>query len=290
MIGLRNLSQKLSQQLSKSSSLPLLNLASPAANRLPSAEELEGYLTCQRLAREAVHHVAKLLKPGWTEKHAATMVNTYLADSGVKSFFHKSFAWFGERTRFDGITGYAQYSPTNRTLGEDEIFILDVAPIYRGYTCDIGYTGSLAPNEDWKTARALLEQLRRDIPEMAASGIAGDTLWKALDTKIKAAGYENIHQKYPFAVLGHRVHRHKSGASEVPVPLSWWNFGWPSYWSLTSRGLFGQLLGPNFQGDMTGIWAVEPHIGGKNFGAKFEEILIVEKGSARWLDPQGVLS
>lgn len=285
--GLKHFTQRLSQQLSKSPSLPLLSVASPAANRVPSAEQLEGYLACQRLAREAVHHVAGLMQPGWTEKHAATLVNTYLSDSGVKNFFHKAFAWFGERTRFDGITGYAQYSPTNRCLNENEIFILDVAPIYHGFTCDIGYTSALGNNEEWKTARAFLDQLRRDIPEMAGSGIAGDTLWKALDTKIKAAGYENIHQKYPFAVLGHRVHQFTG--PDLPLPGSWWNFGWKSYWSLTSRGLFGQLLSPNFQGDMTGLWAIEPHIGGKDFGAKFEEILIVENGQARWLDPQGVL-
>ncbi len=274
------------RKLSKIPSLPLLNLTSPAANKVPPREDLEGFLACQRLAREAVRHVASLLKPGWTEKHAATLVNTYLSDSGVKGFFHRSFAWFGERTRFDGIVNYAQYSPTNRTLGENEVFILDVAPIYKSYACDIGYTSSLGPNEEWKRAEQFLKKIRQQIPEMVDGGMAGDELWKELDAKIRQAGYDNIHQQYPFAVLGHRLHRE----SELPLPLSYLNFGWQSFWSFTSRGLFGQLLGPNFQGDMTGIWAVEPHIGGKGFGAKFEEILVVENGKARWLDAEGVLS
>ncbi len=277
---------ELIRKFSKVTSLPGLHVASPAVNRIPHATELAGYLKSQRLAREAVRHVAALMRPGWTEKHAASMVNTYLQDTGVKSFFHKSFAWFGERARFDGVKGYGEFSPSNRTLGENEIFILDVAPIFDGFTCDIGYTSCLGENADWANAEIFLKSLRKEIPQLVASGMAGDQLWRHIDRKIKEAGYDNIHKKYPFAVLGHRIHR----VPEAGSPLSWWNFGWQSYWSLASRGLFGQLLGPDFQGDMTGLWAIEPHLGGNGFGAKFEEILVVENGKALWLDAEGVLS
>src|SRR5262249_60087328 len=34
-----------------------------------------------------------------------------------------------------------------------------------------------------------------------------------------------------------------------------------------------------------GLWAIEPHLGGTGFGAKFEELLVVEPGGrAFWLD------
>ncbi len=271
--------------LSKVSSLPLLNLASPGANRIPNEEELRGYLAAQQLARDAARHVAALIQPGWTEKHAAGLINTYLRDSGVKNFFHGAFAWFGDRARFRGIKTYSDFGASDRTIRENEIFILDVAPIFHGYTCDIGYTSSLGPNEEWAKAKAFLQSLRHDIPKFVANGMAGDELWKNLDQRILKAGYDNIHKHYPFAVLGHRIHRVKEGA----LPIGVLNFGWQSYWSLLSRGLFGQLLSPQFQGDMTGLWAIEPHIGGNGFGAKFEEILVVEKGKARWLDKDGVL-
>ncbi len=277
---------ELVRKFSKIASVPGLHLTSPAANRAPSAAELAGYLKCQRLAREAVRQVASLMQPGWTEKHAASMVNAYLADKGVKSYFHRSFAWFGERARFDGIRGYRDFSPSDRRLAENEIFILDVAPIFGGYTCDIGYTSCLGENPQWVAAEKFLKGLRKEIPILVSSGMAGDQLWREIDRKIKEAGYDNRHKKYPFAVLGHRVHRVPEGGSPVGIL----NFGWQSFWSLASRGLFGQLLGPDFQGDMTGLWAIEPHIGGPGFGAKFEEILVVENGQALWLDAEGVLS
>jgi hypothetical protein len=41
---------------------------------------------------------------------------------------------------------------------------------------------------------------------------------------------------------------------------------------------------------MEGLWAIEPHIGGGNFGMKFEEILVVEGGQASWLSNDSIWS
>jgi hypothetical protein len=35
-----------------------------------------------------------------------------------------------------------------------------------------------------------------------------------------------------------------------------------------------------------GLWAVEPHLGFRGTGAKFEEILVVTEGDAFWLDDE----
>jgi hypothetical protein len=59
-----------------------------------------------------------------------------------------------------------------------------------------------------------------------------------------------------------------------------------TYLSFAARGVFPELLGPRHEGDKNGVWAIEPHLGGKGFGAKFEEILVVEDGRARWLDDE----
>lgn len=44
------------------------------------------------------------------------------------------------------------------------------------------------------------------------------------------------------------------------------------------------MLGPLHHGPKTGVWAIEPHIRVGAFGAKFEELLIVEADRAYWLD------
>ncbi len=271
----------LAQFASRIPELPLLNLLSPSVDRVPTDEELAGYRACQQLARDAVREVASLVQEGWTEAQAADLLGTWLRDHGVRAFFHHPFAWFGERTRFDGIVGYRAFSPvSDRVLLPGEIFILDVAPIHLGYTCDIGYTSSLGPNEELDRAKKVLREIRDKIPALFLGPASGAEIWNLVEKWILDAGYDNIHKLYPFSVLGHRIHRARGAAGQ----LQFLNFGWHSFWSLASRGLFGQLLSPTFEGGKQGLWAVEPHLGGPGFGAKFEEILVVGANEARWLD------
>lgn len=248
-------------------------------------EELEGFKTIQRLAYEAVITVGDELQEGWTEKQTVNLIETFLRDNGVKAFFHEPYAWFGERTRFDGINRkhYRQFGPTNRHLEAKEVVILDVAPILNGYIGDIGYTLCLTKNPKLKKAMGLLRKFRKELPRLFDRyEYDGAQIWKIVDHKIKAAGYDNIHKIYPFQVLGHRVEH---------VPFSNWalktpvRFSLHSFWQVLSGGLFPQLLSPEHHGDMSGMWAIEPHIGGKGFGAKFEEILVVDPDvGAYWLD------
>ena len=254
--------------MSKIDALPVLSRLSPSAVRAHSTDDLSGYAASQSLSLQCAQEVAKLIQPGWTEIEAARAMEIWLRDHGVKSFFHKPFVWWGNRTRFDGVKTYWDYQPTARRLLEGEVFILDVAPIVGGYICDIGFSGVIGENKDFDKGRDFLVSELRD----------GQSVWRAIDQKIKLAGYENIHAKYPFGVLGHRVHKAKT-----LVDLSFLHFGWQSYWEFTSRGLFGQLLDSSHVGRMEGVWAIEPHIGGSSFGMKFEEILVVDSEGARWL-------
>lgn len=248
------------------------------------AQELIGFRNVQRLAYDAVVEVGAMLREGWTEQQTTKLIETYLRDYGVKAFFHKPFAWFGERTRFDGIQRkrYWQFNPTHRHLNENDVIILDVAPILDGYIGDIGYTLSLKTLPQLEKALSHLRMLRKKIPNWADEFIhSGKKLWETVDQKIQEAGYDNIHKIYPFEVLAHRVHR---------VPLSQWDFSTPlrfslhSFWSILSRGLYGELLNCENKKSLQGLWAIEPHIGGDGFGAKFEEILVIDDKGSYWLD------
>ncbi len=272
--------KKFSGVASRLSALPLVNKISPTAARVPDTEQLRGYLRAQSLAEAAAREIASLLQEGWTEKQTADLMNTYLRDHGVTGFFHYAFVWFGERTRFAGVKNYGDYAPGQRVLRPGEVFILDVAPIVDGYIADIGYTASLGVNPELERARATLAELRALIPGLFREGMSGGDIWRHVDGRIAGAGYDNIHQQYPFSVLGHRVHQVPQTLS---LPARLLNFGWQSYWAFLSRGLFGQLLNDDFAGNLTGLWAVEPHIGAAGFGAKFEEMLLVDKTGARWL-------
>lgn len=245
-------------------------------------EDLAGHREAQRLAYQCATDIAAQIRVGLSEKRVAALMDTYLQDCGVKTFFHRSFAWFGERSAFEGFKSYFDFLPQDRELKEGEVVILDVAPIVKGYTADIGYTFSLTPNPQLEKAQAFLLSLRQSIPKLFLSAQNVAQIYSEVDLAITRQGYQNRHSFYPGEVLGHRVH--KCTLPFAPGLLR--PFSLQAYLDLFSRGLFPELLGPHHQGDRRGLWAIEPHLGCQGFGAKFEEILVVTGERAYWLDEE----
>lgn len=269
-----------------------MNILKSLLYRLPRRRKLspgmaEGLAESQRLAYACAKAVASELREGWTEVQAARLMLAWLGDHGVSDYFHKPFAWFGERARFDGMAGFRDTLPSGRALAAGESYILDVAPVYRGYPADIGYSSSLGPSSDLRRGRELLIELRSQIQGLfnhasSGSGISGGDISAAVTRRIEKAGYEARHHWYPFAVLGHRLHPMAEGWR----PPTWTPFGFAAVTHLLWEGIYPDLLNEEHRGELNGAWAIEPHLGGKNFGCKFEEILIVEGGGARWLSEQ----
>ena len=193
----------------------------------------------------------------------------------------------GDRSRFDGIAkgplGYFGFMPGKRLFQANDVVILDTAPFVEGCAADIGFTFSLVPNPQLLKAREFLLELRKVLPQMFLdTNLTAGAIWQAVDQQLRARGYDNCHAHYPLEALGHRLHF--SSLSDLPalaIP-----FSVQSYITLLSRGLFPEVLSPWHVGSKTGLWAIETQVGGHHFGAKFEEILVVEKDRAYWLDEQ----
>ena len=269
-----------SKKMSGIQHIPLLDELLPNSKQVPSAAVLSEFKKGQRLAYRCAETIAKELRPGWTEKQAAKLMDVFLKDHGIKSFFHKSFAWYGDRTRFAPMKHYWDFMPSNRELQETDVVILDTAPIYDGHVVDIGYTTSLVENPKLEQAKRDLMEFRRIIPKMFEKAQTTATIWDEVDRMLKKMGYDNCHERYPLGALGHRVpivKLHKLPGLTIPFSVH-------ALYSLISRGLFNEVLGPYHEGDKIGLWAIEPHIGGDGFGAKFEEILVVNKDHVYWLD------
>ena len=252
--------------------------------------DLDRFREVQRLAYRSAEAVAAELKPGTTEKEAARSMRAWLADGGVHDWFHVPFAWFGDRTAFYGFRTPFQFFPTDRRLEEGMPYILDVAPIVDGYTGDIGYAGRLGEN-------AAHERLLDDLAEHRALILervrARDTLsdvYAAVTDLARRQGYENRHRQYPGAVIAHRIERRRPARRE---PRIVGGFGAPSLRALARSALLARRRGwsPLWAGGaasdhppVPGLWALEPHLGLRGVGAKFEELLVITDDDAYWLD------
>lgn len=258
--------------------------------------ELRGFRSAQRLAYECAEAVAARLRPGVTEREAARMQRDWLRARGVRDWFHLPFAWFGDRTAFTGFRIPLQFFPTNRRLAEGMPFILDLAPVHRGFPADVGYSGCLgpgpAPLHDKLLAdlRAHRELLLREVRERRPLR----EIYEDVDRLMVRQGYENRHRAYPFGVIAHKVDR-VTDRRWSPQVLG---FGTQALKGLARDALQGHrdgwspLWSPYGFSDhppRPGLWAVEPHLGFRGTGAKFEEILVVTDSrdpaeSAFWLD------
>jgi Xaa-Pro aminopeptidase len=252
-------------------------------------EDLQGFRQTQKLAHQCAQEIAKLLRPGQSEIQVANMMDQWQRDHGVKNFLHRPFAWFGNRTRFDDCPSYTYFLPSKRTLKDNDVVILDTAPVLNGYPADIGYAHLMGgENPEFHRSIDSLKQYRNLLPRLFETpGITGVDIYQNMEQTLKNDGYENIHARYPLGVLGHRMHPMIDGV----VPGMLLPFSWQFYWAVFSRGAFSETLGNFHSGDLDGLWAIEPHIGvkGQNaFGVKFEEMLYVKNGKAQWLVDQGV--
>ncbi|MEU8887427.1 M24 family metallopeptidase [Streptomyces sp. NPDC048442] len=259
----------------------------------PTAE-LRGFREVQRLAYECAEAVSAQLKPGVTEREAARMQRVWLHERGVRDWFHLPFAWFGDRTAFTGFRIPLQFFPTNRKLEAGMPFILDMAPVYKGFTADIGYSGCLGLNPVHNRLLADLEAHRALILEQVREKRTLREIYENVERLMVRQGYANRHRAYPFGVIAHKVDRVKERRWSPHV----FGFGTQSLKGLAGDVLHGHrdgwspLWSPYKFSDhlpQPGLWAVEPHLGFRGTGAKFEEILVVTDSrdpeqSAFWLD------
>ncbi|MGN4070979.1 M24 family metallopeptidase [Burkholderia gladioli] len=262
-------------------------------------EELAQFRAAQQLAFQCVESVGEMLRPGMTERKASSLMFEWASDHGVRDWLHKPFAWFGDRTAFEGFSGLKHlggfnlaFFPSDRRLENGMPVILDIAPVVDGTVVDVGYALSMGDNpiqeqllDDLAAHRELIVSLvkaRRSLAEVA----------REVDELCRRQGVEPRHKAYPFKVLAHRVARlHSPGTPRFVARFglnSTRNLlleqaragkaqGWSPLWSADRR---------SDHAPTPGLWAVEPHLGFGGVGAKFEELLVITDDDAYWLDDE----
>ncbi|MFN3586072.1 MAG: M24 family metallopeptidase [Moraxellaceae bacterium] len=263
---------------------------------VPDATDLAGFREVQRLAYRCAEETAATLRAGMTEKDVAAQMKAWLLNHGVTDWFHQPFAWFGDRTAFTGFSGLGHlrgfnpaFYPGNRRLEEGMAYILDCAPTRGVYTADIGYSGSLGANA---TVDQLMDDLmiyRQLIVDMVEERRLLSEVSQAVDALCMRQGYAPRHKAYPFQVLAHRVDKLDArqasrslfrfgvrNISELLKDMAVGSIdGWSPLWSSGRRSAHPPT---------PGLWAVEPHLGFRGVGAKWEELLVVTEDDAFWLD------
>lgn len=256
-----------------------------------SEKALLHFRDLQRLSFSIQESLAGELVGGETEKDVAHELVKLYRKAGAGSFFHLPVALFGERTALPGRWPVGKFFPKNKKLEVGDSVILDAAPLFGGYLVDTSYSFCFGDNDDHRAMMQHLAQYRDSVPAAVNTGDSFKAIAERVSASMNAVGYEPVHTKHPGEVLGHRAIK----TPKLPfqprlqgfdaVSLSWFKFKD----SLAMRGLGRKS--PLWNGSKAsdhsahdGLWLVEPHAGFGAVGAKWEEILVIEGGKARWLD------
>ncbi len=256
-----------------------------------SDAELDRFRALQRLSFSILTDEARGLAPGMTEQDVARRLVKAFRKAGVKSFFHLPVVLFGERTALPGDWRIGNFYPRPRAVAIGDSVIFDASPIFDGYMVDTSFSFCMGDNPLHKAMMRNLAEFRGAVLAAVNAGQSFKAIADQVNARIGEMGYEPVHGKHPGNVLGHRALR-------VPdLPFAWRLNGFDAVslsWFIAKGraaqdgwGRHSPLWNTSAQSDHPphdGLWLVEPHAGKGAVGAKWEEILVIADGKARWLD------
>jgi hypothetical protein len=137
--------------------------------------------------RAAIHFIAGKVTPGMVEEDAVAMAKDHLASLGMLRGWHDVYVRFGANT----TKTFGAPSDPGVILGEDDIFFLDIGPVYQQWEGDGGDTfvtgsdGAMARSAE--DARTLFHVVRR---KWANEGWTGKQLYDFADGAARDMGWE----------------------------------------------------------------------------------------------------
>ncbi len=209
---------------------------------------VEKFLKTREKAQEAVSRIVAQVKVGMLEEDANTMVVATLQEMGSTGSFHTPYIRFGTNT----VKTFGADSDPEIFLGEDDIFFIDVGPVWDGYEGDAGETFLTGNNPELKRCALDAQKIFQAVAEKwrTETSSTGEELYQYADQMAQELGWE-----LNFDLGGHRLGDYPSG-DHYAGPLSEITFH-PS---------------PN-------RWMVEIHIRHPDhrFGAFYEDLLMGEE-------------
>lgn len=101
-----------------------------------SAFELDGFMSVRARTRKAVHMIAEQVSPGMTEDEAKVIARNTLSSLGMRRGWHHIIVRCGPNTTKD----FMERSEPGVVLGDNDIFFVDIGPVYGEFEGDAGDT------------------------------------------------------------------------------------------------------------------------------------------------------
>jgi len=143
-----------------------------ARERVGAAFAMEKMLVVRDMTRNAIHEIAARCRPGMLEEDAVEMAHDILAGHGMTQGWHDVYVRFGSNT----TKTFGAPSDPGVVLGKDDIFLIDIGPVFEKWEGDGGDTFIVGANPAYtrcaQDARNLFHLVRRKWERENATGAA----------------------------------------------------------------------------------------------------------------------
>ena len=144
---------------------------------------VEKLLAARRKTTEAVLRIAEKIQPGMLKEDARRVGQETLEQLGSTAGWHKTLVRFGTNT----VKNYVDASEPNVRLGNNDIFFVDIGPIWGDTEGDGGGTFVIGDNPDPDMQRCVLD-VKRIFQTVRQQWMASQMTGKELyDFAVKAA-------------------------------------------------------------------------------------------------------
>lgn len=182
----------------------------------------EPFLEMRRRTRAAVHEIAARVKVGMVEEDARAMASDLLAAKGMRRGWHHVIVRFGPNTTKD----FMEPSEKGVVLGADDIFFIDIGPVFEDHEGDAGDTFVFGTDIDHHRAKSDVRVIWNDVrEEWFRHGLSGRNLYEYAENAAAEHGWRLNRD-----LSGHRLSEfphsaHYDGSMAAvdfrPSPLLW---------------------------------------------------------------------
>lgn len=144
-------------------------------------------LEARARTRRAIHDIAGHIVPGMAEEDALALARAMLKDAEMLRGWHGTHIRFGTNT----LRNFGQRSEPGVVLQENDIFFIDIGPVWRGYEGDGGETFVVGNDPDMAKAahdvRAVYDAVH---DAWRRNGLTGADLYRLATSEAARRGWE----------------------------------------------------------------------------------------------------
>lgn len=232
-------------------------------------KELKRYLQARNFAKAISKEIISRIEIGMSEKDIEEVVSLVFRDHDVKQHWHAPFIGVGEGSaKMSSLYALTSGFLTKhkRILKENDLVMIDIAPIYMTYPGDYTTTHVFGSNPELEAFVTYGRDISRKIAEHANNTMMVADVFRYAQELVRTTS--NYKLLYPSPIsLGHRLFRIHP-LEKIPEPgLSYLILKKFPYIDSSNLTL------------MNGLWIIEPYLMYKERATKFEELVFVGKES-----------